>query len=136
MKKETIVIIVMGIIIAVIVTVTIYYLVEKKKGTASTANSKTLQDYVNEASPGEQAEAKTAVDSFKNNFNEDFSEYKASQMLKYSDNQLAWASTYYTEQTGRKLYDDIDDLPTFGWSSISLVDGKIMDRLSKLSVQN
>ncbi len=132
MKKEQLIILGLLVLLAVVITITIYYLVIKKKGTATTQNSKTLQDIVDQATPGEQKLAKENVDAYKDNFNENFSEAAAAILIGYSDAALAWAATYYKEQTGRLLYTDIKNLPYYNWSTFSYKDGDLMKRLEKI----
>ncbi len=124
----------MAIIITIVITFAVYYFSDKKKGEGTTDNSKTVQDYVSAATPGEQGEAKTVVNSFKDNFNESFSENICEQIMNWSDNQLAWAAAYYKEQTGRSFLQDVKDLPYLGWASVSLDDNKLIARLEKLGI--
>ncbi len=135
MKREQMIILVLSVVMAIVLTFIIYKAFLKKKGQGSTANSQTVQQIVDKALPGEQNLAKQNVDYYKDNFNENFTEEAANILLGYTDSALAWAATYYKEQTGRSLYVDIDNLPYWGWSSFSTVDGKLMSRLSKLGIE-
>ncbi len=135
MKREEIIMFIMAIVITAMLTFAIYYFVLKKKGTASTDSSKTTQDFVDSATPGEQAEAKKVVDAFKNNAKSSLTEEVVEGMLTWSDNKLAWGATYYKEQSGRSLTKELKDLTIWGWTSMSLDDNHLIDRLENLNIQ-
>jgi hypothetical protein len=128
--KTWVAILIMAIVLTLAI-VTIVLLLKKKKKT-STTGSKSTQDYVNQAAPGEQTAAKSIIDSFKNDFHGKFSLSICDQLLEMSDNELAWAATYYQEQTGRNLLTDVENLSIWGWSSLSFSDNHLEDRLKLL----
>ncbi len=126
---------VMAIIIAAGLTFAIYYFILKKKGTGNTDNSKTVQDYVTAATPGEQAEAKALIDTFKSNPKEELSEKVVEAMIEWTESQLAWGATYYKEQTGRSLTKEVSNLTIWGWTSVSLDDNDLINKLKNLGIQ-
>lgn len=134
MKKEAIIILVLAIIVTIAISAAIYFYTKKKKNTGSTEGSKTVQDYVSSAAPGEQEEAKKMIDQFKDNINGKLSENMVEEMLEFSDNQLSWAAVYYAEQTGKSLSAGLKGLPMWGWSSVSFDDNHLIDRLSSLGL--
>lgn len=134
MDNKTSQTVIISIIVLVIATL-IYLIYNKERGKATTGGGTiSVQDLVNKATPAEQQIAKTLIDSFKNNSNDLLSQDSVDKMLTWSDNQLSWGATYYSEQTGRTLAQDLKELPIWGWSSLSFSDNELYSKLEKLGL--
>ncbi len=134
-KKEVIILVVVAIVLTIAIGIIFYLVTKDKDKKSNTGGEKTVQDYVDGASALEIQAAKKMIDSFSKNINGLFSQYMCEEMLNYSDAQLAWAATYYDEQTGRNLTSDIKDMTYLGWTSFSFSDNELVKRLQALGIE-